>query len=267
MLWSKALKQKKRLGRKPSPEKRRKILEAAVKLFTTRDYHEVLMDNIAEHAGVGKGTVYRYFPTKEALFLELVNLAVERISEVILEGIDSPAPAIVRLRRGVAMTLEYFRRNEPFLAILYHDKVFRCCRERRDIDERRKQLGGFFVRLIAEGIAERSIRADLEPALAAVVLMAAIRGVLRNFGVQRTSEQLTEQVLSIFIDGVAHCRDGDRASARAGDTEWTLDPDTIAKLDPLRSLTREEDENSELGEMSHPVDGFFKYEFGGEEST
>ncbi|MCW8129227.1 MAG: TetR/AcrR family transcriptional regulator [Planctomycetota bacterium] len=224
-------------GRKPSPEKRIRILEAAVRLFTTKDYHEVLMDEVAEQAGVGKGTVYRYFPTKESLFLELVHLAVDRASEVIRAGISNPEPAIKRLRKAVAMTLEYFRLNEPFLAILYHDKVFRCCKERRDIENKRAELRGFFARLLAEGIAEGSVRADIEPALCSVVLMGSIRGLLRNFGSTRTSDQLAEQLLSIFIDGAAaRPSSGERPAMRPTSQISALDAATLARLDPLASL-------------------------------
>ena len=234
-----------RSGRKPSPEKRVRILEAAVQLFTTRDYHEVLMEHVAEQAGVGKGTVYRYFPTKEALFLELVHLAVDRASEVIRAGINPLDPAVLRLRRAVAMTLEYFRRNEPFLAILYHDKVFRCCKERKDLDLKRAELRGFFARLLAEGIAEGTIRSDMEPALGAVVIMASIRGVLRNYGLQRTSDQLAEQLLAIVIEGVAPRSGGAADLPSRSSTQLTsLDPETLARLDPLASLNELEGEHA-----------------------
>jgi len=226
-----------RSGRKPSPEKRLKILEAAVRLFTTRDYHEVLMDHVAEQAGVGKGTVYRYFPTKEGLFLELVHLAVDRASEVIRSGINSPEPPLKRLRRAVAMTLEYFRLNEPFLAILWHDKVFRCCQERKELEKKRSELRGFFARLLAEGIADGTVRPDMEPAIGGMIIMGAIRSLLRNFGSTRSSEQLADQIVTILIEGVQvrpapEARPAMRPSARIA----ALDAETLAKLDPLISL-------------------------------
>lgn len=238
---------RRRGGRKSSPEKRLRILEAAVLLFTKRDYHEVLMEHIAEQAEVGKGTVYRYFPTKEDLFLELVSLAVDRASEVILAGINNDDSAIRRLRRAVAMTLEYFRKNEHFYSILYHDKVFRCCRERKDLDRKRAELRGLFVQLLAEGIAEGSLRSDMEPAFAAHILMAAMRTSLRSFGSERTSEQLCEQILKIFLGGVEEREEvsprgiGRGAGARvaheaAASHLPTLDTDTMARLDPLASL-------------------------------
>ena len=54
-------------GRQKSDEKRDEILAAAEKEFARRDFHLVLMDDVAARAGVGKGTLYRYFPTKDEL--------------------------------------------------------------------------------------------------------------------------------------------------------------------------------------------------------
>src|SRR5437773_5544866 len=55
-----------RRGRPPTPGLRDSILRAAETIFTRRDYHEVQMDDVAEACGVGKGTLYRYFPGKHA---------------------------------------------------------------------------------------------------------------------------------------------------------------------------------------------------------
>ena len=48
-------------------EKRDQILKAAEELFASRRYDEITMDEIAQLAQVGKGTLYRYFSSKEAL--------------------------------------------------------------------------------------------------------------------------------------------------------------------------------------------------------
>ncbi|MCZ7646446.1 MAG: TetR/AcrR family transcriptional regulator [Planctomycetota bacterium] len=256
---------RRRCGRKPSPEKRLKILEAAVKLFTSRDYHVVLVEDIADQAGVGKGTVYRYFPTKEALYLELVNLAVDRASEVIADAAERSESAPRRLRRAVAMTLEYFRINEPFLQILWHDKVFRTCRERKDLGKKRAEVRDCFARILAEGIAEGSFRSDMEPAVGAMILMASIQSFLRNFAAQRTTEQMTDQLMSIFVDGAApraERRVPDRAS---GTYVPALDPATVGRLDPLAALRElggipgHASDSGRLGEKS--LEDQFRFEF------
>ncbi len=61
-----------RRGRPPIAGLRDDILRAAEAVFTRHEYHQVQMDQVAEACGVGKGTLYRYFPSKRALYLAVV---------------------------------------------------------------------------------------------------------------------------------------------------------------------------------------------------
>ncbi len=62
---------------KAKSERRASILTAAGKLFAARDFDAISVDDIAKKVGLAKGTVYLYFKTKEALFLELVAEQLE----------------------------------------------------------------------------------------------------------------------------------------------------------------------------------------------
>ena len=53
-------------------DKRLRIIEAAVIVFSRKGFHRAKVEEIAEVAGVGKGTVYEYFKSKKELFLEMV---------------------------------------------------------------------------------------------------------------------------------------------------------------------------------------------------
>jgi AcrR family transcriptional regulator len=225
-------------GRKPCPQKRLRILEAAVELYSARDYHKVHMEHIADKAGVGKGTIYRYFPTKEALFLQLVHVAVDRVGEVIKTCEEHDESALDKLRRAVTLTLEYFRLHEPFISILSHEKVYRECQEKAELERKRLELRTFFSRLLAEGMAEGAVRRDLEPDLAALVLTSAMRSLLRNFGSQRTSEHLAEQLLSIVLDGVVHDQERVRRKARPRSLRDVtgMDQASRERLNPLKTL-------------------------------
>lgn len=56
---------------KMSEDKRVKILDAAESIIKRRRFHEVKVDEISKEAGVGKGTIYRYFKSKDELFFKL----------------------------------------------------------------------------------------------------------------------------------------------------------------------------------------------------
>ena len=67
--------------RERKEHKRVSILRAATDLFVEKDFHHVLMDEVAAGAGVGKGTLYRYFPAKEDLYLAAIFAGWERLHE------------------------------------------------------------------------------------------------------------------------------------------------------------------------------------------
>ncbi len=73
--------------------KRQAILEAALELFVERGFHGTAVPAVAEKAGVGAGTIYRYFASKEALVNELFREQKEALTRHVLDGFPADAPA------------------------------------------------------------------------------------------------------------------------------------------------------------------------------
>src|SRR2546427_797176 len=93
-----------RRGRPPTPGLREGILRAAETIFTRHDYHEVQMDEVAEACGVGKGTLYRYFPGKHALYVAVMFEGIERLRAELAAAVGTSEPAARKIRgivRGV----------------------------------------------------------------------------------------------------------------------------------------------------------------------
>ena len=68
--------------------RREEILDAAAKLFARHGYPETDTQVLADLLGVGKGTIYRYFPSKHALFLAAADRVMRRLREVVDGAID-----------------------------------------------------------------------------------------------------------------------------------------------------------------------------------
>lgn len=80
-------------GRKrlPAPERKKVILDAAMRTFVEFGYHGALMDTIAERAQVTKPILYRHFPSKMALLLALLDEAADSLRNSLLEPLgDQP---------------------------------------------------------------------------------------------------------------------------------------------------------------------------------
>lgn len=89
-----------RAGRPLDPAKREAILAAAECVFV-EDGYGVSMDRIAEMAGVSKQTVYKHFDSKDQLFDAVIRQRVETITQPIMTGDPTAAPAQVLLAQGI----------------------------------------------------------------------------------------------------------------------------------------------------------------------
>lgn len=99
-------------GRPLVDDKRRIILDAALVAFAERGYHGTAVPEVAEVAGVGTGTLYRYFSSKEALVNEVYRDAKQRLRSALLDG----APELELRRADTAQTwfAELWRRLGTF---------------------------------------------------------------------------------------------------------------------------------------------------------
>src|ERR1700733_6846484 len=86
---------------------RERILSSGRELFA-RKGPQAQMDEIAAHAGVGIGTVYRHFPTKEALLTAMVRDRFQEFAEkaMLAEGLPAPLEALESSIRGSAEAVE-----------------------------------------------------------------------------------------------------------------------------------------------------------------
>ncbi len=99
-------------GRPLVDDKRRIILDAALIAFAERGYHGTAVPEVAQAAGVGTGTLYRYFDSKEALVNEVYRDAKQKLRTALLAGV----PELDLTKDGVAETwfAELWRRLGAF---------------------------------------------------------------------------------------------------------------------------------------------------------
>ena len=106
---------------------REELLQQAFALFALQGYGEVSMRQIADALGVSTGTLYHYFPSKEALFEQAVAKVVDRDFSA-LEQMINPAASLddklqawlviilqqrAELTSAILLTIDYYRRDRP----------------------------------------------------------------------------------------------------------------------------------------------------------
>src|SRR5688572_16603177 len=99
-------------------ERREKILREAARLFAESGYHGAAVSDICDALGVGKGVFYWYFPSKEAVFSELLQeslLQLRRAQEAAIATVDDP---IGRIEQGIRASIDFFRANPSVLEVI-----------------------------------------------------------------------------------------------------------------------------------------------------
>lgn len=117
----------------PSDAKRERILAAATTVFAERDFHRVQVSEVARRAGVGKGTVYLYFPSKDDLHQAALEGSLQKLAADVEAAAGAAAPADVVLQEIVLRILRFFWKRQHLLTLVqrYERRGGRGPRERR----------------------------------------------------------------------------------------------------------------------------------------
>ncbi|GAB2175059.1 TetR/AcrR family transcriptional regulator [Dongia sp. agr-C8] len=179
-------------------ERRQKILAAATELFGANPYDSVQMRDVAARAEVGKPTLYRYFPSKEELFLEVFKSGLDRLdAEVaaILKDRDQPGRSLERLLQAL---LNALGGQVAALRMLTDDQSAVMRRWRNEFRRRRRPFVEAARNILEQGIASGEFRpVDLETVPS--MLIGIVRGGL--IGMDRVPR---DRFAAAMIDLVMH---------------------------------------------------------------
>lgn len=107
----------------PKSSAKERILEAALEVFSLKGFHSATTDEIAERAGVGKGTLYRYFTTKEKLFEELVQLRLDELEARAASIIHGHDDVLTMISKYIQVYFEFFDRNQHLYRLIVREQL------------------------------------------------------------------------------------------------------------------------------------------------
>src|SRR5947209_3216182 len=189
-----------RRGRPPTPGLREGILRAAETIFTRGDYHEVQMDDVAEASGVGKGTLYRYFPSKHALYFAVMFEGIEHLRAELEAAVDTNESAARKIRGIVHGTLAHFWDRRFFFSLI-HQNEHKPDAEAREWFRQRQALSRLVQEALETAMAAGHIR-RIDARIATEMLLGMMRGVNRYRAKDDRLEDLVTAVVDIFMRGV-----------------------------------------------------------------
>lgn len=150
-------------------DSRQRLFEAAVALIAEQGFSATTVDGIAERAGVAKGTVYYNFPSKTALFEELLRHGVGLLTDDFRAAVAGrpPTEAVAALVRA---QLAYIQRYRSFAQLLLSE-MWRTNRDwQQTVRLLREEAIGVIADVLAAGVASGEFAADLDVRLSASAL-------------------------------------------------------------------------------------------------
>ena len=181
-------------ARKPRADairNRERVLEAAKAVFSAGGA-EASLEAVAKRAGVGIGTLYRHFPTREELFEAVYRREVEQLGDL-AEQLKGEAGPVDALRRWLHSTVEFVATKKGMLAALQLASYGSSELQAYSYDRLTKAVGALLTRAVAAG----EIRADIsaEDVLRALIGMCYLHD-------QAGWQTSVLRLVDVFVDGL-----------------------------------------------------------------
>jgi AcrR family transcriptional regulator len=189
-------------GRPATPFLRERILQSAAELFAEREFDLVLIDEVAARAGVGKGSIYRQFKSKEELYAAAVIDEFAELQREIRAALAGCTSMRAQIATIVRHALIFFRSRRQFFNLLRDPKALPPSQERQ-FREQRSELSRLISAVLHDGVKGGAMPPGIDTRIAAELLLGMMRGVNRHGRDYATAERAVDIVTSIFLDGCA----------------------------------------------------------------
>jgi AcrR family transcriptional regulator len=201
------------------------ILDAAARLFSELGFEKTDTQRLADDLGVGKGTLYRYFPSKRDLFLAAADRAMRQLHEgmeVRVAGVEEP---LDRIRRAVRAYLDHFEQHPGAVELLVQERAQFRDRPRPTFLEYRTRTAARWREVYRSLIREGRVR-DMPVERITDVFAAVLYGTifLQYFsGGSETFAVSAEDILDVIFFGILS--DDERARLRPPEAERECESD------------------------------------------
>ncbi len=193
-----------------SNAKRKHIMLVVEKLAANRRFHEITLDEVADAAQVGKGTIYHYFKDKDDLFFQVATSGFDELCELFRRKVHHNGLFSSELLKTCKEIGKFFASRQELLQMMQSEAGVVCwssSKIRQQWTAKRKMLIDAVASLLSDGIEQGVIRSDMPAETMAIFLLGMLRTRARDF--DKTCEDIKsyEIVVDIFLNGVNYSRD------------------------------------------------------------
>ena len=178
------------------------ILKAGARLFGHKRFHEVLMADIAAEAGIAKGTIYRFYRTKEELLADICLVSLDELAGDMACVARRPVSARERLAQMIECAIRYFRQRSDFFEVMQREWGQACLVRGSPFQVSRKKAREIYAGVIRDGQGAGEFR-RVDPDTAADMLMGMNRTILHFGDPQLPPDRVARLILDVFLCGIA----------------------------------------------------------------
>jgi AcrR family transcriptional regulator len=184
--------------------RREQILEAAAKLFAQHGYAETDTQLLADELGVGKGTLYRYFPSKRDLFLAAADRVMRKVVHEIDTSIEGIADPLERIAKAVRTFLAFGADHPEFVELLMQERAQFKDRKKPTYFEHREANIERWRAMYRSLMAEGRIRNMPAERITDVMSQLLYGTMFINYfiGRQQSPDQQAADIMDVVFNGI-----------------------------------------------------------------
>jgi AcrR family transcriptional regulator len=184
--------------------RREEILEMATELFAEHGFSDAITQVLADRLQIGKGTLYRHFPSKRALFLAATDRVMVKLNERVEASILGVDDGLERIGRAIAAYLRFFAENPHFVELLIQERANFKDRKRPTYFEHRERTVERWRQLYRELIAAGRVRPMPVEQITEVISGAIYGTMFINYftGQAKPSEIQARDIVDVALHGI-----------------------------------------------------------------
>ena len=190
------------------PDKKELILNAAREIFAEKGYHIATSEEIAKRAGVGKGTIYQYFESKQAIFAEMHQRYLKEYSDSVVALIDENGSFEENMRRIVSFHVDNMQQLASYgmqMMTEIHPPTISTEEGQMLAESFRKMMNIEQYHIITDA-QKRGEVIDIDADLVISCMVGMFIGVSHMIGSAQLSDEqktaLKEQLLQMVLNGL-----------------------------------------------------------------
>lgn len=200
------------------PDKHHAILEHAIHTFAKCGFRGTDVQVIANEAGVGKGTVYRYFRSKEELFWAATFEIILRLEAYLFGAIENAEGTMAKILAAGTAYARFFEMNPPYLELFIQERAEFRGTGPESHREYHQKLIQRFERVLQEGIESGELK-PLDTNMTTLTLSSLLYGivVLGSHLTPLSTVEMVKHSIGIFVRGLgANLPEGAKSPSKTG---------------------------------------------------